>query len=104
MSRFSIRHRLALAVVGVVAAGLSPTLAAGAISAPPAPAAAAVSQADQLDRGVINVRTGQGNRISWRQLADDPAGTTFNVYRNGVKVNSKPISGPTTYVDAGGAR
>ncbi|MET7283664.1 rhamnogalacturonan lyase [Kribbella sp. NPDC005582] len=102
MSRFSIRHQLALAVVGVVAAGLSPTLAAGAISSPPAPAAAAVAQADQLDRGVINVRTGQGNRISWRQLAGDPAGTTFNIYRNGVKVNSKPISGPTTYVDAGG--
>ncbi|MFB6718958.1 rhamnogalacturonan lyase [Kribbella sp. NPDC056345] len=102
MSRFTIRQRLALAVVGVVAAGLTPNLA-GAVSSPPTPVAqqAAQPQTDKLDRGVINVHTGQGNRISWRQLADDPADVTFNVYRNGVKVNRTPISGPTSYVDAG---
>ncbi len=102
MSRLTIRQRLALAVVGVVAAGLTPNLA-GAVSSPPTPVAqqAAKLQTDKLDRGVINVHTGQGNRISWRQLVDDPADVKFNVYRNGVQVNRTPISGPTSYVDAG---
>ncbi|MEU0090995.1 SGNH/GDSL hydrolase family protein [Kribbella sp. NPDC006257] len=60
-------------------------------------------QTDRLDRGVINVHTGQGNRISWRQLADDPADVAFNVYRNSIKVNRTPITGSTTFVDATGA-
>ena len=42
-----------------------------------------------------------GNFVSWRLLASDAAGTAFNVYRDGVKVNAAPITTATSYLDAG---
>ena len=64
---------------------------------------AAKVQTETLNRGVISVHTAQGNRVSWRLLADDPADVAYNVYRNGIKVNTSPVSGPTSFVDAAGA-
>ncbi|MEU4393835.1 rhamnogalacturonan lyase [Kribbella sp. NPDC023855] len=103
MRRFALRHRLVIAAAGIVTVALLPNTAAVAIDTAPATDAqpAAKSQVENLNRGVISVHTGKGNRVSWRQLADDPAGTTFNVYRNGIKVNKAPISGATSLVDAG---
>ncbi|MEU4605518.1 rhamnogalacturonan lyase [Kribbella sp. NPDC023972] len=103
MHRFAIRRRLAVAAVGIVAVGLLPSTAAGAIDVRSEPAApqAAGPQIDKLNRGVITVHTGKGNRVSWRLLADDPAGVAFSVYRNGIRVNASPVSGPTTYNDIG---
>ncbi len=63
---------------------------------------AARSQTDTLNRGVISVHTPKGNRVSWRLLADDPEGVAYNVYRDGTKVNTAPVSGPTSFVDAEG--
>ncbi len=60
------------------------------------------AQTETLDRGVISVHTAKGNRVSWRLLADDPQGVAYNVYRDGTKVNSTPVSGPTSFVDADG--
>ncbi|MFC4857081.1 rhamnogalacturonan lyase [Actinophytocola glycyrrhizae] len=53
---------------------------------------------DALDRGVVSVRSGDGNFVSWRQLAADEKGLRFNVYRDGRKVNAAPVT--TNFVDA----
>jgi hypothetical protein len=60
-------------------------------------------QVEKLDRGVISVRSGSGNLVSWRWLATDPDDVAFNVYRGGTKVNSSPLTGATDYLDAGAA-
>jgi len=57
-----------------------------------------------LDRGVVAVpeQNGGGILVTWRLLASEyNKGLTFNVYRNGVKVNSSPIAA-LDYVDADG--
>jgi len=55
-----------------------------------------------LDRGVIALQADEGIFVSWRLLADEyEAGVTFNVYRNGVKLNSAPLS-VTNFADADG--
>src|SRR5262249_22296025 len=40
---------------------------------------------------------------SWRMLGTDPASVSFNLYRNGTKVNSSPITNSTNYLDSGAA-
>lgn len=41
--------------------------------------------------------------MSWRYLNTDPNAIAFNVYKNGYKVNTAPISDATNYVDTTGA-
>lgn len=60
-------------------------------------------QMETLDRGVVSVRSGSGNLVTWRLLANDPAGTSFNVYRAGTKVTASPVTSSTNYLDAGAA-
>ncbi|MDI1462137.1 cellulose binding domain-containing protein [Catellatospora sp. KI3] len=60
-------------------------------------------QAEKLDRGLISVRSGSGNLVSWRLLAGDAANTGFNVYRGSTKVNASPITDSTNYLDSGAA-
>ncbi|QFZ20124.1 rhamnogalacturonan lyase family protein [Saccharothrix syringae] len=60
-------------------------------------------QAERLDRGVISIRSGSANLVSWRLLAGDPRDVGFNVYRGGTKVNSSPITASTNYLDSGAA-
>ncbi|WP_274383898.1 rhamnogalacturonan lyase [Saccharothrix deserti] len=67
---------------------------------PTAGAAPDVPQAERLDRGLISVHTGKGNFISWRLLTGDARGTAFNVYRDGTKVTSTPIT-RTNFQDHG---
>ncbi len=104
MKRSTIRDRLVITVAGTVAVALLPNAAAGAVPFRTAEATEqpAKIQAEKLNRGVISVHSANGNRVSWRSLVDDPAGVAFNVYRNGTKVNRVPLSGPTSFVDAGG--
>src|SRR5689334_12288925 len=64
----------------------------------PAHAAEPVAGVDALARGVVSVRSGDGNFISWRQLAGDATGLKFNVYRDGRKINAAPVG--TNFVDA----
>ncbi|MGO4541102.1 rhamnogalacturonan lyase family protein [Paenibacillus sp. 2TAB19] len=57
-----------------------------------------------LDRGVVAVpaNSGEGILVTWRLLASEyNKGLTFNVYRNGDKVNTSPVA-VLDYVDAGG--
>ena len=53
---------------------------------------------ERLDRGVVAVRQSDGKVfISWRILRDDPDNAPFNVYRNGEKLNDKPLTDGGSY-------
>ncbi|MCH5346710.1 MAG: hypothetical protein J1E63_06340, partial [Muribaculaceae bacterium] len=72
------------------------------ITALAALSAAAAPQAEYLNRGVVAVKTDMGVFLSWRSLASDDSSMTFDIYRDGVKVNDEPISRVTNYTDAAG--
>lgn len=57
---------------------------------------------DKLDRGVIAVKGDQGNMVSWRVFGEDADNVKFNVYRDGSKLNSQPLT-VSNYVDASGS-
>ncbi|BBH70031.1 rhamnogalacturonan lyase [Actinoplanes sp. OR16] len=56
-------------------------------------------QLERLDRGVVSVRSGSDNLVSWRLLGNDPSGVTFNVYRGGSKIAS--VGNATNHLDSG---
>jgi len=62
-------------------------------------------QMENLDRGLVAMRSGESNTfISWRLLATDPETIRFNVFRltdgaNPVKLTRKPLSTSTNFVD-----
>jgi rhamnogalacturonan endolyase len=60
-------------------------------------------QMEDLDRGLISVRSGSANLVSWRLLGTEAAATGFNVYRSGTKLNATPITNSTNYLDSGAA-
>lgn len=59
----------------------------------------AAPQAEYLNRGVVAVKTDQGVFVSWRSLVSDDKAMTFDIYRDGVKINDAPISDVTNYTD-----
>lgn len=59
-------------------------------------------QAEVLDRGVVAVKTTGGVLVSWRSLTTDSKALAFDVYRDGVKVNTAPVTGSTNFKDAAG--
>ena len=58
-------------------------------------------QIENLNRGAVAIKSAAGVFVSWRQLAGDAAGTTFNVYRGGTRLNNAPLDA-LNYVDASG--
>jgi hypothetical protein len=58
-------------------------------------------QMEKLDRGVVAVRTGSNNFVSWRWLGTEDD-ISFNLYRNGTKVNASPLT-VCNYTDNGAA-
>lgn len=56
---------------------------------------------DIVDRGLVAVKTGSGVYCSWRIPAEEYYDVTYNIYRDGVKLNSEPLS-VSNYTDAGG--
>ncbi|MGW7517601.1 rhamnogalacturonan lyase [Streptomyces sp. NPDC054796] len=101
----------AVAAGAVIAAGLTAFSHAATTGAEDAAgggtgtraATAAAVQAEALDRGVVSVRSGDGNLVSWRWLGTDPDNVAFNVYRGSTKVNSSPVTGSTNLLDKGAA-
>jgi hypothetical protein len=69
--------------------GTDPSLAKGRI------------QMERLCRGVVAVRAGNANFVSWRLLGYEPDAIAFNVYRDGTKVNAAAITESTNFVDDG---
>ncbi|MDE5750726.1 MAG: Por secretion system protein, partial [Duncaniella sp.] len=53
----------------------------------------------KLDRGVVAVKTTAGNFVSWRSLVTDNPKMTFDVYRDGTKINTQPITAGTNIQD-----
>ncbi|WP_218029844.1 rhamnogalacturonan lyase [Paenibacillus illinoisensis] len=64
--------------------------------------AAGTRQMEFLDRGVVAVKTGTGVFVSWRLLGTEGSNVSFNVYRDGTKVNASPITNSTNFQDASG--
>ncbi|MFT3737833.1 MAG: autotransporter-associated beta strand repeat-containing protein [Breznakibacter sp.] len=57
-------------------------------------------QIETLGRGTFAMRTSTSAvLVSWRWLATDPDDVSFNVYRDGVKLNATPLASATNYVD-----
>jgi len=59
---------------------------------------------EPLDRGAIATYTGSGTNylINWRWLINDPSDISFNVYRDGTKLNTTPIYNKTNLLDIKG--
>lgn len=57
---------------------------------------------ESLDRGVIAMKTSSGVFVSWRSLTNDAKDLTFDVYRDGTKVNTTPITAGTNFTDPAG--
>ena len=58
--------------------------------------------AERLNRAPVAVKTSKGYLVSWRSLKSDAEGLGFNVYRNGTKLNSSPITTKTNFLDPDG--
>lgn len=56
---------------------------------------------DQLNRGLVAVKTSGGVFCSWRIQADEYYGVTYNLYRDGAKLNDAPLS-TSNFLDASG--
>ena len=55
---------------------------------------------EQLGRGVAAVKADAGSVfVTWRYLESDERDVAFNVYRDGVKLNQRPITDCTYYID-----
>ena len=57
---------------------------------------------DKLDRGLVAVQTTGGVYCSWRINAEEYYDVSYNIYRDGVLLNSTPLK-VSNYTDAGGS-
>ena len=57
---------------------------------------------DKLDRGLVAMKTSSGIFCSWRIYGEEYYDVTYNIYRDGTKLNSEPLS-VSNYTDAGGS-
>ena len=67
---------------------------------PPLALAEGRRHSENLDRGVIAFEKNNGTYISWRLLKSDPENITFDVYRDGRKINTRPVADTTDYFDS----
>ena len=63
--------------------------------------AVAQRMTDALDRGLVAVKTDAGVFCSWRVFAEEYYDVTYNLYRDGVKVNQEPLT-VSNFTDAEG--
>lgn len=55
---------------------------------------------EKLNRGLVVVKKDSNtNFLSWRYFSSDPMDISFNIYRNGSKINDKPIIKGTFFED-----
>ncbi|MDR7276674.1 rhamnogalacturonan lyase [Catenuloplanes atrovinosus] len=98
MKRLKKRYVL-LTATGLLLTGGGVTVAHAAETEPATGGTpAAVDDTANLGRGLVSIRTDRGNFLSWRLLRSDPAGVTFTVYRDGVRIGTAPA---TNFTDAG---
>lgn len=56
---------------------------------------------DKLDRGLVALPSGTGNFVSWRIMGEEYYDVEYNLYRDGVKLNSVPLK-VSNYTDTKG--
>lgn len=58
-------------------------------------------QKEKLNRGVVAIKQNDGKvAVLWRTLSSDKKGKPFDIYRNGKKLNNKPLTkGGTFFID-----
>lgn len=61
-------------------------------------------QMESLDRGLVAVPVEDGVLVRWRLFGTDPDNLGFHVYRDGERVNNKPITDSTNFLDSTGTR
>ncbi|WP_186579653.1 rhamnogalacturonan lyase family protein [Aquibacillus kalidii] len=61
-----------------------------------------LKQMEDITRDPVAVKTEEGVFVSWRMLGTDPANIGFNLYRDGEKITSDPITERTNFVDKDG--
>ncbi len=54
----------------------------------------------RLGRGVTVIKNGSTALVSWRRLAQEPENVTYNIYVNGVKQNTTPLSNTNCQMSA----
>ncbi|WP_255286578.1 MULTISPECIES: rhamnogalacturonan lyase [unclassified Bacillus (in: firmicutes)] len=59
-------------------------------------------QMESLNRGLIAVKVKNGVYVGWRLFGTDPEEISFNLYRDGMRVNPSPITTSTNYLDHNG--
>jgi len=57
---------------------------------------------DKLDRGLVAVKTSSGVFCSWRIMGEEYYDVTYNIYRDGTKLNSEPLT-VSNYTDGSGS-
>ena len=57
---------------------------------------------DVLDRGLVAVKTDGGIFCSWRIMGEEYYDVKYNIYRDGIKLNSEPLD-VSNYLDADGS-
>src|SRR5690349_21844153 len=97
MKRVSILAAAAVLAVAGSTAAVARADETPAAAAPDATTGAA-GTTENLDRGLISLRTTAGNFLSWRLLRSDPAGASFDVYRGATKVTT---TSTTNFTDRG---
>ncbi len=64
--------------------------------------AVAQRHTDALDRGLVAVKVSSGVYVSWKVFGEEYYDVTYNLYRNGTKVNATPLS-VSNYTDPSGS-
>lgn len=100
LNRLSWRRTLRIAGIALLGSAMLTT--AFGLGNTPVTEAAGTRQMEFLDRGVVAVKTGTGVFVSWRLLGTEGSNVSFNVYRDGTKVNASPITNSTNLQDASG--
>ncbi|MGJ9383491.1 fibronectin type III domain-containing protein [Salipaludibacillus sp. CF4.18] len=59
-------------------------------------------QMEKLNRAPVAVDTEDGIYVGWKMLGTDPQEVSFDLYRDGEKINDTPITESTNYLDEGG--
>ncbi len=61
-----------------------------------------IRQMETLDRGLVAVPAEDGVLVRWRLFGTDPDDLGFHVYRDGERVNNKPVTDSTNFLDPEG--
>jgi rhamnogalacturonan endolyase len=99
MKRVSILAAGAVLVVAGSTAAVARAAETPAAAAPdPTDPTGTTGTTENLDRGLISMRTTAGNFLSWRLLRSDPAGAAFDIYRGATKITT---TSTTNFTDRG---